>query len=100
LRRDRMLSARGEDMWLLKRMAQDLFDRWQDSGESAAQALIIGYDAGLLSDALRARGVQVVLQTPAPHSPVRPWAFKVMKTGFLSRIAVLTSSSGWARSIR
>jgi NADH dehydrogenase [ubiquinone] 1 alpha subcomplex assembly factor 5 len=65
LRRDRMLSARGEDMWLLKRMAQDLFDRWQDSGESAAQALIIGYDAGLLSDALRARGVQVVFADPS-----------------------------------
>jgi NADH dehydrogenase [ubiquinone] 1 alpha subcomplex assembly factor 5 len=60
LRRDRLLSVREEDAWLLARMAQELFDRWQETEKTATRALIIGHDNGILSAALRGRGVCVV----------------------------------------
>jgi NADH dehydrogenase [ubiquinone] 1 alpha subcomplex assembly factor 5 len=59
-RRDRIAASSPDDRWLLSRMAQELCDRWQDTGLTAKRFLIVGHDCDILLNRLRAKGVHWV----------------------------------------
>lgn len=73
-RRTRRLGiARGlaVDRWLIRRMAEELLDRWMERKPDTHRVLVLGHDDGVLRDALASRDVTVVfVDTSGPEAQV------------------------------